>query len=209
MNHYTTIHTDTIDGFDIVFSSTPEHEAPDWGFEDEQDRQDTLEKIERGDLTMRTEETTIYQFNELGDRAKDHVRDWYRSGFDYPWWGEVQDSLKSFCDEFGAKVLDYSIGDARREFIKTDATNANFRGLKVKDFDREAMPTGSCFDCDLRYTFAEEFKKHGDALGAFNSALEAFLCGVRNDIEYQLSDEAVDETIEANGYEFTEDGERF
>ena len=50
MNHYTTIHTSTVDGFDIVLSTTPEHEAPDWEFDSDQDRQDTLEKIDRGDL---------------------------------------------------------------------------------------------------------------------------------------------------------------
>lgn len=50
MNHYTTVHTDTIDGFYIVFSTTPEHEAPDWEFDSEQDRQDTLDRIARGDL---------------------------------------------------------------------------------------------------------------------------------------------------------------
>lgn len=156
---------------------------------------------------MRVIEQTIFTFDELNDEAKERARDWYRQNLDYPWWGEVQDSLKSFCDEFGVKVLDYSMGDTRREFIKTDATNANFRGLKVKDFDREAMPTGFCFDCDLRYTFADEFKKTGDALAAFNDALDAFLRGVRNDVEYQYSDEAIDENILANEHEFTENGE--
>jgi hypothetical protein len=158
--------------------------------------------------TMRTIEQTIYTFEELNEDAKEKARAWYRQGIDYPWWSEVQDSLKSFCDEFSIKVLDYSMGDAQREFIKTDATNANFRGFKLKDFNREAMPTGFCFDCDLRYTFADEFKRYGSALGAFNEALEAFLRSVRNDVEYQYTDEAVDESIQCNGYEFTEDGER-
>jgi hypothetical protein len=158
---------------------------------------------------MRTIEQTIYTFEELNDEAKEKARNWYRNGLQYPWWDEVKDSLKSFCDEFGITVLDYSIGDARREYIKTDATNANFRGFKLKDFDRKAMPTGFCFDCDLRYTFADQFKQYGDALGAFNEALEAFLQSVRNDVEYQYTDEVVDESIEANGYEFTEDGVYF
>ena len=158
---------------------------------------------------MRTIEQTIYTFDELNDQAKERAREWYRKDLDYPWWSEVQDSLKAFCEVFNVSVLDYSMGDTRREFIKTDATNANFRGFKLKDFDREAMPTGFCFDCALRYTFADEFKKHGDALGAFREALEAFLREVRNDVEYQYTDEAVDESIQCNEYEFTEDGERF
>lgn len=156
---------------------------------------------------MRVIEQTIFTFDELNDKAKQLARDWHRQTFDYSWWDEVQDSLKSFCNEFGVTVLDYSIGDARDEFIKTDATNANFRGLKVKDFDREAMPTGFYFDCDLRYTFADEFKKTGDALAAFKNALGAFLRGVRNDVEHRYSDEWIDENILANEYEFTENGE--
>lgn len=158
---------------------------------------------------MKTVELTVYKFDELNDKAKERARAWYRRDFEYPWWSEVQDSLKTFCAEFGVKVLDYSMGDTRDEYIKTDATNANFRGFKLKDFDRNAMPTGYCLDCDLRYTFADEFKKHGDALGAFKDALNAFLIGVRNDVEYQYSDEAVDESLVCNEYDFTEDGNIF
>lgn len=47
---YETIHTDTASEFDIVFSVTPEHVELDWEFEDEQDKQDTFDRIDRGDL---------------------------------------------------------------------------------------------------------------------------------------------------------------
>lgn len=155
---------------------------------------------------MRTIEQTIYTFDELNDDAKERARAWYREDLDYPWFGEVMDSLKDFCSEFGVKVLDYSMGETRNEYIKTDATNANFRGLKVKGFDREAMPTGFLFDSELRYTFADEFKRTGDALYAFQQALEQLLLAVRKDIEHQYSDECVDDMLIANEYEFTEEG---
>lgn len=155
---------------------------------------------------MRTIEKTIFTFDELSESAKERAREWYRRGLEYPWWDEAQSSLKSFCDEFGVSVLDYSIGDSRRAFIKTDASPSNFRGLKLSQFDREAMPTGFCFDCTLRYTFADEWKKSGDALESFKDALESFLREVENDVEYQFSNEAVDESILANGYEFDENG---
>lgn len=154
---------------------------------------------------MRTIEKTIYTFDELSESAKENAREWYRRGIDYPWWDEVQSSLREFCDEFGIKVEDYSIG-GRGAFIRTNADNSNFRGRKLSQFDREAMPTGFCFDCALRYTFADEWQKTGDALESFKSALELFLREVENDVEYQYSDEAVDESIEANGYEFDENG---
>lgn len=154
---------------------------------------------------MRTIEKTIYTFDELDNRAKERAREWWRRGAEYPWWAEVVDSLKSFCGEFGVSVLDYSLG-GRGAFVKTDATNENFRGLRLRDFDREKMPTGFCFDSALRYTFADEFKKHGDALGAFKSALDSFIREVESDLEWHFSDECADETITANGYEFDENG---
>lgn len=155
---------------------------------------------------MRVIEKTIYTFDELSDSAKENAREWYRRGLEYPWWDEVQSSLRSFCDEFGISVLDYSMGDSRRAFIKTDASPSNFRGLKLSEFDREAMPSGFCFDAGIRHNFAEEWTKTSDPFYAFGIALESFLREVENDVEYQFSDEAVDESIEANGYEFDENG---
>lgn len=50
MTYYETIHTETAAGFDIVFSVTPELSEPDWDFGTEEDKQETLNRIERGDL---------------------------------------------------------------------------------------------------------------------------------------------------------------
>jgi hypothetical protein len=47
---YETIHTSKTAGFDIVFSVTHEDHQPDWDFEDEADKQDTLDRINSGDL---------------------------------------------------------------------------------------------------------------------------------------------------------------
>ena len=47
---YETIHSETVAGFDIVLSITAEDSPPDWHFNNEEDRQHTLDRIERGDL---------------------------------------------------------------------------------------------------------------------------------------------------------------
>jgi hypothetical protein len=47
---YETIHTEIAAGFDIVFSVAHEDSQPDWDFENEEDRQDTLRRIDNGDL---------------------------------------------------------------------------------------------------------------------------------------------------------------
>lgn len=154
---------------------------------------------------MRTIEKTIYTFDELSDSAKERAREWMRVGLEYPWFSEALDSLRSFCDEFGVEVLDYSIGD-HRYFVRTDVTSNSFRGLKLSQFNREAMPTGMCFDCDLRYTFADEWKRTADPRFAFGAALDALCEAVIRDVDHYFSDKSIDESIEANGHEFDENG---
>ena len=155
---------------------------------------------------MRTIETTIYFFDELSDEAKEAAIQHIRQITEYPWYSECVDSLKAFCNVFNVRVTDYTLSDCYRASISTDATPAHFRGLKLSSVNREAMPTGFCFDCDLQYSFHDEFKKTGDAFYAFNDALQTFLISVRKDIEWHYSDEAIIECIQINGYEFTEDG---
>ena len=157
---------------------------------------------------MRTQTINIYTFDELSDMAKEKARDWYRDSMEYFWWNESLDSIKAFADTFRVSIKDYSIGLYDHSYIDTDAENANFRGLKLKNVDREAMPTGYGLDCALWQTFHDEFKRTGDALRAFNKAIDAAVAEIVADIEYQYTDESVDENILINEYEFLENGER-
>ena len=155
---------------------------------------------------MRQQTVNLYKFSELSDDAKEVAREWYRNGLDYPWCSESNDSIKAFCDHFGVKVKDWSIGVYSPSWITTDAENAHFRGVKLKSIDRDYMPTGYCLDCALWQTFYDEFKRTGDALYAFKDAIDTAVREIVEDIEYQYSDEAVDEMLTINEYEFTEDG---
>ena len=55
-------------------------------------------------------EVKVYKFEELSDSAKDTARQWFREGFDYPWFQDAMDSVRAFSKEFGVKVKDYEIG---------------------------------------------------------------------------------------------------
>lgn len=50
MNYYTTIHQETREGFDIVFSTCPEDSAPDW-FETEEERTQFWRDLDSGHTT--------------------------------------------------------------------------------------------------------------------------------------------------------------
>jgi hypothetical protein len=70
------------------------------------------------------------------------------------------------------------------------------------------MPTGYYLDCDLWQTFYLVFKNTGNAKQAFEEALDAGFRGWRDDMEYRLTDAAVDEDLDLNGFEFYEDGSK-
>lgn len=156
---------------------------------------------------MRTIETTVFAFDELPERAKERAVEKMREITEYHSFTDCKNSLNAFCDEFSVKVTDYCLSNDYRAGVSTDATAKHFRGVKLSSFDREAMPTGFCFDCELRYTFYDEFKRTGDAKQAFETAIEVFVSAVSKDIDYSFSDEAIIESIRANDYEFTEMGE--
>lgn len=157
---------------------------------------------------MRIIEQKVYTFAELDEAAKEVARNWYRETDDFPWSDEWLDSIKTFVDHFGANLRTWSIGPYCPVDYTVDYDNSNFRGLKLRDFTRDHMPTGYCGDCDLWETFYDVFKSSGDAKHAFEQAVDAGFKAWRDDWEYSLSDEAVDEAIIANEYEFFENGER-
>lgn len=158
---------------------------------------------------MKTETISLYKFEELSDKAKEKARDWWRSfPNDFAWSEESLNSIETFCKHFGVRLLSWEIGAHCPYFFKTDADNSNFRGLKLKDFNRDHMPTGYCLDCDLWETFYDVFKKTGDAKHAFNIALDSGFKAWRDDMEGQLSDEYIDDMLNINEYDFLQSGER-
>lgn len=157
---------------------------------------------------MQVVELQIFNFHELDDQAKNKAREWHRCSIEYPWYDEAKDSLKAFCDHFNVTVKDWALGDMRG-YVKTNAEQRHFRGIKLSEQDRDAMPTGLWLDCELFQHFYDEFKRTGDAKAAFDDALHNFVKAVANDVEYFYSNESVDEHIETNMWTFTEEGKYY
>ena len=155
---------------------------------------------------MRTISVTLYKFNELPtERAKECARAWWRDGLDFSWQTESKESIDAFCGHFGARLFDWEICAFGSYSFKLDAPPSLFRGVKLKDIRRDAMPTGYCLDCSLWFTFYDTFKATGCANKAFQAAIEAGFRDWRADMENQLEDEQVDEML--NEYEFDENGD--
>ncbi len=140
---------------------------------------------------MEVVELQIFQFSELDEQAKQNAREWFRSTLDFPWFGEYKDCLKAFCDHFRVSLRDWSLGD-NQGYVKTDAEQRHFRGIKLSEQDRDAMPTGLWIDAELFAHFYDEFKRTGDAKGAFDDALHNFVMAVARDVDYYHSVESID-----------------
>ncbi len=92
---------------------------------------------------MRVVETTVYQFDELDDSAKEKARDWYRevSGYD-EWWDYIYSDASAIATLFGLDL------NTRLVTLKDKKTrwdpNIFFSGFW-------SQGDGACFEGDYRY----------------------------------------------------------
>ena len=144
------------------------------------------------------------KYEDLTPEQKQKALEKVRHSYEYAWLEESQDSIKTFCDHFGVKLRNWQV-DAWD--FRYDASTPNVRGMKLKDFDPNHMPTGYCLDADLWGTFYGVFKKTGDAKLAFEEALYEGFKAWSQDLADQLSDEHLEDYIIANEFNFvTEKG---
>lgn len=159
---------------------------------------------------MRTEIVKIYQYEELNEAAKASARNWLRNCQDnegYTWWNDALKSIEEFSALFNVSIKKYEVSPWSYSYIDTDAENGNFRGLTLKAAKNLNIEnSGYYLDYSLMETFLFSFEASGDALYAYNKAIEKTLSLILKDWEYQYSDEYLAENIVLNSYEFTEDG---
>jgi len=89
MRYYEAIHNESVEGFDIELSVTPEDEWPDWDFQSEEDKLEVFRKIENGFYAWFVVKVTAskngielasdYLGGNLYDKASDFVADEYYS----------------------------------------------------------------------------------------------------------------------------------
>ncbi len=166
---------------------------------------------------MRIIEIKLYKFNELSESAKEKARDWYREGafridqdaFDY---------VQGDSEDIGLRIVSLRPtgiqGNNEGRFITTaqecaekvlanhgDACETH-KTAKAYLKDRAALAVdddGDFVDQDAADELTRDF---------LYSLLEDYRIMFEKEVDYQNSDSAVNEMIEANEYEFTEDGER-
>lgn len=149
---------------------------------------------------MNTICTTVYSFEELSAHAKEWARDWYREGaLDYDWW----DCTYEDAARIGLTLQEFDIGRSQTiagQFIDSGRDTARAiiaeHGNKCETYrtaiDYLYRRPGAFLEDDFLYEL-----------------LQDYLIILRNEYEYLMSEESVDESIECNEYTFTESGKRF
>lgn len=173
---------------------------------------------------MRTIQTTVYKFNELTEEGKQlAVKKLYDINVDYNWWQFVYDDANTV----GLKISGFDID--RGEYVELeliDSARATAE-LILKNHGEECQTYKDAKQFLTEWSALVE--KYSDGVNKdkvteeneydFDSEADElereykkdieheYLKLLRNEYEYRTSDQAIIETIEANDYEFTEDGE--
>ena len=175
---------------------------------------------------MRTVEVKLYEFHELSDEAKQKALDQFRNR-EYHY-DEIKDTMKKFAEVFDLTIKSWELGYGRGTHISfscheedelinhKDLFSHMVEGVPVKYWNQEAQDgscplTGVCWDCNVLDPLVnfmkdtEDITYHELMQRCFDSLVEA--CS--NDVLYHCGDEATKYFIEANEYEFTEDGTHY
>lgn len=159
-----------------------------------------------------TKVTKVYRFEELSEKAQKKAwEELYDINVNYEWWGFVYEDAKNI----GVKIEEFDLGqgsDCRGRFTvdELDVAEAILKDHgKVCEtyqdayefvWDAAIAEDQRMDDFDLAYDcpeLLEDFRR---------TIFEDYRIMLRKVYDYLTSDEAIKETIDANDYEFTEDG---
>lgn len=170
---------------------------------------------------MRTVETKVYTYDELSEKAKEKARNWYREGY------EALDAFQQLVDDaelIGLRITALSERGTNKGGFMVSAIDCSEKILAEHGEDcetyKDAMAFMAAIDAlpelpdedhpDYDKMEAELCDKTDDAEREFLYALlEDYRILFEREIDYQTSNETIEESIRSNSYEFTEDGELF
>lgn len=162
---------------------------------------------------MKTHTITTYSFQELSDDIREQVIKRELDDMDYTYYeheiDEGFESIKFFCEYFNIEIDKAHIDVYGPCYVHTNATPSNFRGVKLKSIPRDYMPTGYYVDWYLWEVFYDRFKESGNAFEAFLNAIESATDAIKRSCEDYYQEDSIIARIDANEYEFLEDGTIF
>lgn len=155
---------------------------------------------------MRIQEVKLYHFDELSDEAKEKaVSELYDINVDYDWWQFIYDDAENIDLKLTGFNLDrsqYCEGSFIGYPLDTAKKIIAEHGEECETYQAtmEYLPQLESDNEEIREKAEEEYLK---------AILEDYSIMLQKQYEYNISMDAVIETIKANEYEFTVDGKLF
>lgn len=168
---------------------------------------------------MRIIETKAYKFDELSDDAKQKaIENFYDINVDHEWWEFTLDDAKSI----GLKITSFDLDrnkHAKGNFTLS-ATEVAANIIRDHGDMCETYKTAQNFLDEYNPVFSDYLDENSDNYESreseekmqeiedefLSSLLEDYANILQKEFEHLTSKEAIVETINANDYEFTEDG---
>jgi len=164
---------------------------------------------------MRIIKTKVYYFDELPENEKRKaITRLYDLNINHDWWEQVYED----AENIGLKLTGFDIGrgNSCEGSLIIDASEACANIFRNHGVQCETYKTALAFMEVWEPVYAEYFKNEGYELedklmemetDFLKSVLEDYLITLRNECEYLTSKAAIIESIIANEYEFTMEGE--
>ncbi len=173
---------------------------------------------------MRIAQIKVYQFDELTEEAKEKALGKLRdTNVDYYWWELEYEHFKAELEKMGIVAEDFAFDIGRGDYlyitkggILDEKKLLESAGVDLRTEEaRDALTYGITLKTVYQgagqgYNYFEpnDFKEV-NICEWIREILRGFLKELRDTYYYLISDGAVVDTIEANEYEFTEEGELF
>jgi hypothetical protein len=152
---------------------------------------------------MRTIRIKLYKFNELSESAKEKaIESLSDINVYHDWWQFIYED----AENIGLKITSFDLDRNRH-------AEGEFTGYAIdtaKDIleehgkDCETYKTAEKFMSDYYNTLDEDIEELEEEF--LKSLLEDYSIMLQTECDYLMSEKAIIETIEANEYEFTQDG---
>lgn len=171
---------------------------------------------------MRYEKIKVYEFNELSEEAKEKaIEKLWNINVDYEWWDCVYDD----AENIGLKIKEFDLD--RGSYVKGEFTISaqEVASNIIRDHGEscETYQTAVNFINEYEPVFSDYMNEQSENFESgeledkmldmesefLKSLCEDYRVILQNEYDYRTSTEAIIETINANGYEFTEDGKLF
>jgi hypothetical protein len=171
---------------------------------------------------MRIIETKVYTFDELNDKAKEKALAWWSERYEMLDGDDIVKSIKEFVGLFHGKLEDWSFdwyGGRSSWKVSLPEEVEEISGFRLyKWIVNNGVPykdncplTGMCWDETLLNEVREFMtypKRSLTAKELIDSGIHNLLKVMEDEYRYQAYGDGAIENIQANEYEFTEDGRR-